>query len=507
MRSLRSPGLWLRMTLFALVGSSPLGSVSADEGKPSREPPSFRRPALIEFQGMITPMLEQFVRRQLEVARQHEADVVILEIDSPGGLVDPSFAIAQTLRAVDWAPTIAFIPREALSGAAVVALGCDEIYLHPDAYMGDVGVLIMGEDSLFRYAEEKVRTNIAHQLRELARANDRPPALAEAMVNMDLVVYHVSHRQTGEETFMSQEELDAAEDGPDWERGKPVFESREEYFLQVSGQRATELQLAEGTASDRYELLDQLGIQGELNVLKPTAVDTAVFLLNLPLITGLLFVVGLVALYVELSAPGISVGGLIAMFCFALFFWSRFLGGTAEVLEVLLFLSGVVFLAVEVFVLPGFGVSGVLGLLLMFLGVVMASHHFVVPETPRQLSALANTLLVVTGSGVTFLVVATILSRHFGMLPVLKRMVLQVESDTAEAPETSTTSPGSTPVGLPVRVGDQGRAQSALRPSGKARFQDELLDVMTEGDFVEAGRPVRILEIQGSRIVVAEIDS
>ncbi len=505
MHALRSSGKWWRLTLLVLMGAMPSGAVPAVGEEAAEELTPWKRPVLIEFQGMITPMLEQFVSRQLEVARQQQADVVILEIESPGGMVDPSFAIAQTLRQVDWARTIAFIPREALSGAAVVALGCDEIYLHPEAYMGDVGVLIMGEDSLFRYAEEKVRTNIAHQLRELASARGRPPALAEAMVNMELVVYQVTNRQTGEQTFMSQEELDAAEDGPDWERGVPVFESREKYFLQVSGQRATELQLAEGTAGDRHELLDQLGIQGELTVLKPTAVDTAVFLLNLPLITGLLFVVGLVALYVELSAPGISVGGLIAMLCFALFFWSRFLGGTAEILEVLLFLSGVVFLAVEVFVLPGFGVAGLLGLLLMFSGVVMASHHFVVPETPRQLSALAHTMLVVASSGITFLVVASFLSRYFGMLPVLNRLVLQAEGGSERSPRASSATQAAL-AGPSVGVGDLGRAHSALRPAGKAWFQDELLDVMTDGDFVEAGRQVRILEIQGSRIVVAEAE-
>ncbi len=506
MHALRSSGTWWRLTLPVLVGAMLSGAVPAVGGEAAEEPTSWKRPVLIEFQGMITPMREQFVSRQLEVARQQQADVVILEIESPGGMVDPSFAIAQMLRQVDWARTLAFIPREALSGAAVVALGCDEIYLHPEAYMGDVGVLIMGEDSLFRYAEEKVRTNIAHQLRELATARGRPPALAEAMVNMDLVVYQVTNRQTGQQTFMSQEELDAAEDGPDWERGVPVFESREKYFLQVSGQRATELQLAEGTAGDRHELLEQLGIQAELTVLKPTAVDAAVFLLNLPLITGLLFVVGLVALYVELSAPGISVGGLIAMLCFALFFWSRFLGGTAEILEVLLFLSGVVFLAVEVFVLPGFGVAGLLGLLLMFSGVVMASHHFVVPETPRQLSALAHTMLVVASSGVIFLVVASFLSRYFGMLPVLNRLVLQAEGGSERSPRASSAGPAVL-AGPSVGVGDSGRAHSALRPAGKAWFGDELLDVMTDGDFVEAGRQVRILEIQGSRIVVAEAEA
>ena len=101
-------------------------------------------------------------------------------------------------------------------------------------------------------------------------------------------------------------------------------------------------------------------------------------------VTGLLFVVGLVALYVEVSTPGLGLGGLVSLLCFALFFWSRFLGGTAEVLEIVLFLTGVAFLAVEIFVLPGFGVAGITGLLLMLAGVLMASQTFLIPETKRE---------------------------------------------------------------------------------------------------------------------------
>ena len=111
-------------------------------------------------------------------------------------------------------------------------------------------------------------------------------------------------------------------------------------------------------------------------MLKPSGVDTAVTLLNLPLVTGLLFVIGLVALYIEFMHRAWGLGGLIAGLCFALFFWSRFLGGTAGWLEVILFVAGVAFLAMEVFVIPGFGIAGLTGLLLVFTSILMASQHF-----------------------------------------------------------------------------------------------------------------------------------
>lgn len=458
---------------------------------------------MIRFEGMITPLTEQFLYRKLDEARKRKADVVILEIDSPGGLVDPSFNIAQRMREVDWARTVAFVPRQALSGAAVVALGCDEIVMHPDAQMGDVGVITMGEDSLFRYAEEKVRTHIASQLRDLAEAKGRPPALAEAMVNMELVVYHATNRETGEKSFMSADEIQAA---GGWEKGKPVFESRSKHFLEVNGKRAVELQLADGNARDIAELTQRLGLPEPPQVLKPGGVDTAVFILNLPLVTGLLFVVGLVALYIEFSAPGISVGGLIAVLCFALFFWSRFLGGTADVLEVVLFLAGVLFLAAEIFVIPGFGVAGLTGLLLITAGVVMASQDFVLPETPRQLGLLSTSLLVLAASGVIFLATAVVLSRYFGSLPVVNRLVLNPADASPASPADGKVKPPPAFQVAAVGVGDWGVAQSALRPSGRARFGDETLDVITDGSYVAAGQQIRIVEMQGSRILVAEVE-
>jgi len=501
-----------RARLLALALTLPfvlLGRGQAEEDPEIPEVDRYEKGIVIRFEGMITPLLEQFIYRQLTVAERHGADLVIVEIDSAGGLVDPSFNIARALRDVDWAHTVAFVPREALSGAAVVALGCDRIYLHPDAALGDVGVMTVGRDSLFRYAEEKIRTHVATQLRDLAEAGGRPPALAEAMVNMDLIVYEVTNRETGERTFMSDAEIESSADPAVWEKGKPVFESRGKHFLEVNGLRAVELQLADGNARDLSELTGILELTGQPRILRPTGIDTAVFILNLPFVTGLLFVVGLVALYVEFSAPGISIGGLIALLCFALFFWSRFLGGTAEVLEVVLFLAGVLFLAVEIFVLPGFGVAGITGMLLIVAGLVMASQDFVIPQTPRQVESLSVSMLVVVSSAAVFLIAASVLSRYFGSLPIVNRLVLKPVSDSQAEGGVRLTAEGKPLPSIPsgVSVGDWGVALTPLRPAGKARFGDEMLDVLTDGTFVAAGRPIRIVEMLGAEILVSDVES
>ncbi len=411
---------------------------------------------------------------------------------------------------MNWAHTVAYVPREALSGAAIISLACDEIVIAPQARLGDAGPIVLGRDRLFRYAPEKIRSDLARRVRDLASATGRPPALAEAMVNKDLVVYRVTNKQTGQVTYMSQHEIDSSDDPAIWDKGPPVLESREGSFLEVNGKRAVALQLASATVSNERELEERYPLsEGPMIHLRHNAVDTAVDILNLPLVTGLLFVIGAIALWIELSAPGIGLGGLIAGLCFTLFFWSRFLGGTAGWLEVILVLAGAAFLAVELFIIPGFGIPGITGIVLMLAGIVLAGQDHWIPQSPRAMAHLGNSLLVLVGSGVVSLIGIAIVSRFYGSIPILNRLVLRTPETpgTAEPSGVEGKSNSLPPVGrFQASVGDWGVSDSPLRPAGKAIFGDEYLDVVTDGSYVERGRQVRIIEIAGNRIVVREIE-
>lgn len=471
-----------------------------------------RRAGIVEVKGTITPLTEHMLLRKLEVARDRGVDLLIVEIDSPGGFVDSSFNIAHTFRDLDFADTVAWIPREALSGAAIVALGCDQIAISERAVMGDAGPIFQGEDSLFRHAPEKIRSDIARKIRDLAEATGRPPALAEAMVDMDLVVFEVRNQRTGQTAFLSDAEIEASDDPGDWEKVRPVIESREARFLEVNGKRAVALGLAELNAADRDQLLEKLDAAGPPLMLTTNSLDLVVMILNSPLITGLLFVVGLIALYVEFSAPGISVGGLISALCFALFFWSRFLGGTADVLEVVLFVLGVAFILIEMFVIPGFGVAGIAGVLLMMISLVLAGQDFLVPSTGRQLMTFSTSLLVVTCSIAAFLFAAAFMTRHFGALPIFNKLALQPPRSADDDPPPEFDKDGKpvarkrSPNSLGVGVGDWGTTVSPLRPAGKVRFGDQFLDVLSDSSFIECNRQVRIVEVNGNRIVVRDVD-
>ncbi len=235
---------------------------------------------IIRLQGVVLPSMEAYLQRHLKQAEQIGADLVILEIDSPGGMVEPSFNIASAMLELQWAHTVAYVPEEALSGAAIISLGCDDIVMGPLATFGDAGPIVLGEDRMFRHAPEKYRTHLARRVRDLASATGRPPSLAEAMVDKDLVVYSVTNQKTGEITYMSQHELDSAPDAGDWQKGLPVLETREGSFLEVNGQRAVELQLANRTVDSRAELEEIYRAAQPLELLEDTAVDLTVQFLN-----------------------------------------------------------------------------------------------------------------------------------------------------------------------------------------------------------------------------------
>ena len=146
------------------------------------------------------------------------------------------------------------------------------------------------------------------------------------MVDKDLVVFAATNKKTGEKKYISNKEWSSLENREEWEKGNPVREAGKEMFFTVNGKRAVELGFADEVIQNRADLAKAINVREPMQVIKRTWSDTFVFLLNTGFATFLLIAIGLIALVVELSAPGISVGGLTSLLCFSLFFWSRFFG-------------------------------------------------------------------------------------------------------------------------------------------------------------------------------------
>lgn len=505
---------FLRSLALAAIGSLVwLGSAARGDDKvPDKTKPlptTIRHPVLIKFTGEIDYRRAAYLRSKLARAKGMGADLIVVEIDSPGGLKDESLDLAEELRDIDWAYTVAYVPREAISGAALIALGTDAIVTGANARIGDIGVIGFDPQMFaFRFAPAKIYSVLVRQARDIAQSKGRPPELAEAMIDKEVLVYRRLDPQGKPEFSTRRVEPNKAppatlEDG--WEL---IPESGPERFLTLSGARAKELGLAQANVDSQAALDEHLGVKVPYRIFQYTSTDTFVYWLNTPLITALIIIIGLVALYTELASPGVGAGALVAGFCAVMFFWSRYLGGTSGLLEVVLFLSGLAFLLMEIFVIPGWGISGLMGLALMMVSAIMASQSFVLPTTAREWETLRTSLIVLLGSTFVVLILASYITKRLGSIPIFNRLVLAGPAAEGSANAIDKSSGKPVPPAHPiVSVGDWGRAESVLRPAGRARFGRNIVDVVSDGSFIEQGRQIRVTEIEGSRVVVTEVDA
>jgi len=486
-----------------------LAQEEAEPKAPPAAPPAakkFKNAAVIQFEGPITAWLQGYLERKLAAAQQAGADLIVLEIDSPGGLLHESEMIAQKLNNLPDVHVVAYVPREAYSGAAMVSLGCDEIVMRPSARIGDVGVIFLDQNFMFQHAPEKVRSPVVTEMRALAAEHKRPPALAESMVDLNVEVFRYVNQRTNAEDFLSEAEVAAKADAADWQKRELVLESKKGSFLTVTGARALELRLAEGNVASLEELKARYTVDGKWLSYRVDNVDKTVYVLNLWWVTGLLFVVGLVGILYECSAPGTCIGGLVGLTCFSLFYWSRFLGGTSGWLEVVLFVLGIIFLAIELFVLPGFGVAGFVGLVMIATSLILACQNFVLPETNHELQISLGAVFTLLISGVVFMGIAYALTSYIGTIPVLSQLVLAPVSSAAVEEESPDEAVAGIPTAKKIPVGVFGRTMTILRPSGRAIIDGQPVDVVSTGDVIGAGKPIRVVEVGYQRIVVEEAE-
>ena len=463
---------------------------------------------LIRIEGMIEPLMQNFFNQQLRRARSENIDIIIIEIDSPGGLLGTAETMADDIAALeqDGIRTVAWIPREAISGAAIIALGCDEIYMHPDARIGDAAP-IEARDGAFERAPEKVLSYTRTLLRTLAEKKGRPPAIAEAMADKDLEVFEVINPKTGETEFKTEAELHDA--NVEFGNKRLVAESRKDNLLTVNGRRAHELKLAEPPVSGREELKQRLGIPAatKLKQIQRTWVDNLAFVLSGSGAAFLLFFFGSILVYLELHTTT-GLCGIGSALCFTLFFWARW-GGTAGWLELALFLLGLALIAIEIFLVPGFGVFGVSGGMLVFVSLVMASATMTASFSVDGLQRFTAPTATLMGSLITVIVVAVIISHYLPQMPLLRRIVLEPPGASGLAFDPRLAGQPD-PAGLLIAdsalIGQIGGAVSVLRPSGKARIGDNLVDVVSDGAFISPGAAVEVVRVEGNRVFVRESD-
>ncbi|MHC4592047.1 MAG: NfeD family protein [Planctomycetota bacterium] len=492
MRSLRHRGSGWAAVRFA-VGLVVLPLFLACVPAFAQQPPDAY---IIKIDGPISEAYAKAVLRRLEYADEQGVETIILELDTPGGTIEDSRELADFIFKADHLNVIAYVNKDALSGGTMVALACKAIYV--DASLGTIGdVAPVGPGGVI--VGEKVQSPVREIMARYARARGYPEALVKAMVTKELEVWRIQtvNDPEGSYTYLTGSELDGMTDEQRAEIVSKKLIVAAGELLTMDAQRAVDYGFARKAVQNVQELYDELDIDGD-NVQRLYLTGSERALTFLDVFSPLLIVAGFVLIFMELSHPGFGLPGILGIACFGAFFVIKWTLHYAQLLELLLFLAGVVLLLVEVFVTPGFGLPGVIGILLIFVSLVLACQQFGLPGTPAQKLAFQYNLLKVIGSFAAAGIGIAVLIRFVPSLPVLSAIVHRHDLGSAHAGEIGERR---TP-GLAAMAGAVGIALTALRPAGRADFDDTLLDVVTEGEFIEKGARVQIQEVRGNRVVV-----
>ena len=422
-----------------------------------------RRPVVyvVPIESMIDLGLAPFVQRVLDEATEAGAAAVILDINTFGGRVDAAVQIRDALLNSK-VRTVAFVNRRAISAGALISLAAENLVMAGGGTIGAATPVQMGQPGeAAKPVAEKTVSYMRKEFRATAESRKRPPQLAEAMVDSDVAIRGVI------------------------ERGK---------LLTLTTEEALKHKLADFRADSMDSALQQLGLGGaEIKRASPNWAENLVRWLTHPVVSSLLMSIGMLGIFVELRTPGFGFAGGLGIASLALFFWGHWLVQLVGWEELLLALGGVILLVLEIFVIPGFGVAGVLGIVAILAGLVLSlvgtgdTSEVIVWAAGRVVFAL---LLALSAS--------LVLLRFLPRLPFGRRLVLEAGLGAGHAY-------GSAPDSDLRWLGKKGQASSPLRPAGIAEIEGERVDVVSDGELIDAGQRVEVTRVDGNRIVVRRV--
>lgn len=392
--------------------------------------------------------LKAYLERNFEQAEAEGCDLIVLQMDTPGGRVDAAQDIKRIIYNTT-IPTVCLVEDQAISAGAYIALACDKIAMLPGSTIGDAEMRVGSER-----ADEKYLSPWRAEFAAMAEAKGRDPEIAKAFVDRDMAISGIV------------------------EKGQ---------LLTLSAQRAYELGMCDYLVDDLADLLVQLGMNNaEIINGNITMGEKITRVVTSPMVAPLLLGAGMVCLVLEFLTPGIGIFAILGISLLGLYFGGHMIAGMASWIALLLFLLGLILCAIEIFV-PGFGIFGILGL-----ASIVGSIFLTTPDiaTAIQYSAIVLAIAVI----LTPILVKILSKRKFFDKLMVKEQLTTEKGYTARNQS------------LNERVGAEGTALTVLRPAGTMELPDGThLDVVTRGDFIEQGAKVKVIGIDGTWLIVQEI--
>jgi membrane-bound serine protease (ClpP class) len=429
---------------------------------------------VVPLHGEVSPSLLAFLRRAVKTAESNEASGIVFDMNTYGGRLDTAAEIVNALNQIK-IPTYTFINTNAGSAGALIAVATQHVYMAPVSAIGAAAPILPTGEDLPSTAREKTISYWSALVRGSAIKNGHNPDVAEAFMNKDKEVKigdRVVHPKGAVLTLNAQEATEKI-------NGKPL--------------------LAEGIVNSIGDLTKRAGLKDNIVRIEPTGFEQLAFWITA--LAPLLLLGGILGAYLEFKILGATWPGVISAICFALFFLGHYLAGLAGWEVVALFIVGMVLVLIEIlFFAHSTIVFGVLGAFLIIASLLwtMIDRYPQQPFFPtgRQLAIpLLNMFVALVGS----VIAIALLARYLPRTSFYRRFALM---DSNPPGPSLAGAPRQFATALALVPGMQGTAITVLRPSGKARFSDHVVDVVTEGEFITPRTPVTVIQTDGMRVVV-----
>lgn len=432
--------------------------------------------------GDIMPAQQRLVSKCLTEAREQETDLVVIRMNTYGGLVNVADSI-RTMILNYPTPIWVYIDNQAASAGALIALAADRIYMHPGGSIGAASVV----DQNGQPMPDKFQSFMRATMRATAESHGQ---VIERIENGDTIRRWWRDPQTAEAMV-----------------GRTVADSTTVNVLTFTASEAVKNHFSEGTASSLKETLAQGGVETyTLTEYRPTTLDRLLAWLMNPVVQGIFVMMIVGGIYFELQSPGIGFALVVAILGAVLYFAPLYLEGVAQNWELILFIIGLVLLAVEIFVLPGFGIAGVAGIVAVILGLSFAAidndllRHL--PTGEITVGWILQPILIVIIAATAALIGGLLLSKRFltGTTPLQRKVVLTAEM----APEQGYVSH---PQVASVLIGKTAEVAAVLRPSGRVIIDGIYYDAIAEeGQFIPRGKQVIITRFEGGVVYCTQQD-
>jgi len=412
----------------------------------------------------IDPGMNRRVKLAIDQAEALKVDVILIEMDTYGGAVTDADEI-RTRILESKIPVYVFINKDAASAGALISIACDSIYMAPGASIG-AATVVNGTDGTA--APDKYQSYMRSMMRSTAEATGRNPQIAEAMVDEKLVVPGISDSSS---------------------------------VITFSVAEAIQNGFCEGEYTSAKEILAAQGLQSaEIIAYEEKTVDTIISFFLSPAVSGILILLIIGGIYFELQTPGVGFPLAVALTAALLYFIPYYLNGLAENWEILAFVIGIILLAVEFFIIPGFGVFGVAGIVFTLGGLVLgmlpnqAFDFELVPSSQLFGALLTVILAALAGVGMVFWLTPKV--NEWG---AFKHLTLETTQDRSKGYTSSTYTEDM--------LGKTGTVHSRLRPSGKVEIAGEIYDAYSRGEFLEQGEAIEVISTEGTSLRVKKSEA